>query len=223
MGIAKGLKALEAAIDRVSGDFEKAKWLKINPGKAVRVAFLQEIDPDSEYFDPKNGTAVLAVEHSNPKNYKAKAVCTADSEGRCWACEQNMRHPKTGWNPRSRLYINVLADDGIEDPYVAILAQGVSDRGIVPSLAMVAQDRGGITQNQFRIRRTGEKTKTSYTIMPVEGSEGVPTDGLELYDIEKVCLRNIPYEEQEAFYTGADSDLDEEPVAQSTTSRQIDW
>lgn len=219
--IPQGLAALEEAINKVSGDFDKAKWLKLNPGKTVRVAFLQEIDADSPYYNKDAGLALLAVEHANPKNYRAKAQCTIESEGRCFGCEMNQKHPKTGWNARTRLYVNVRVDNGVEDEYVAILSQGMSDKGIVPSLAMYAQEQGGITNSEFRMKRNGEGKSTSYTIMQIPNSEPADPSKYDLYDLDKVCTRQIPYAEQEQFYIGGgEEEQAEEPA---TSGRNLDW
>ena len=124
MGIVKGLKDLNKALDKPTyneGDGTKARWVKLEDGESVKVRFLQELDPDSPSYNEKLGLGFIAVEHTNPGDYRRKALCSMDDQGKCWGCEQHRKDYKAGWKGRSRLYINVLVDDGKEEPYVAIL------------------------------------------------------------------------------------------------------
>ena len=52
-------------------------------------------------------------------------------------------------------------------------------------------------------KRTGTKTDTSYTIIPL-GKDETPLDAsaLELYKLEETAVRDLPYTEQEAFFNG---------------------
>ena len=131
MGIVKGLKDLNKALDKPTyseSDGTKARWVKLEDGESVKVRFLQELDPDSPSYNEKAGLGFIAVEHTNPKDYRRKALCTMDDQGKCWGCEQHRKDFKAGWKGRSRLYINVLVDDGKEEPYVAILSDRKSTR-----------------------------------------------------------------------------------------------
>ena len=124
MSIVKGLKDLNKALDKPvysGGDENKGRWLKIEDGDSVKIRFLQELDPDSPTYNDKLGCGFIALEHTNPKDYRRKALDTMETEGRDWANEQHRKDPKAGWKARTRLYINVLVDDGKEEPYVAIL------------------------------------------------------------------------------------------------------
>jgi len=124
MSIVKGLKDLNKALDKPSysgGDENKGRWLKVEDGESVKIRFLQELDPDSPTYNDKLGCGFIALEHTNPKDYRRKALDTMESEGRDWANEQHRKDPKAGWKARTRLYINVLVDDGKEEPYVAVL------------------------------------------------------------------------------------------------------
>ena len=199
-GLIKGLAAIQAAVESRSGDFgEGARWLKLESGKSAKIWFLQEFDDNSPNYNEKAGAIVLAVEHSSPFNFLKKALCTKD-DGECLACEMNKANPKKGWNQKMRLYANVLVNDGKEDPYVAILSQGIGPKSITPALAEMANEYGGVTGTQFSIKRTGEKMETSYTIFPLPGGTAPNPDDYELYDLGKVATRNIPYEEQAEFY-----------------------
>jgi len=222
MSIVRGLKDLNKALDKPTyngGDENKARWLKVEDGESVKIRFLQELDADSPNYNDKLGCGFIALEHTNPKDYRRKALDTMESEGRDWANEQHRKDPKVGWKARTRLYIKVLVDDGKEAPYVAILSQGTSGKTITPTLIEYAGEMGSITNTVWRIKRNGMKTDTSYTIIPLAKDE-TPFDfsAFELYDLEKTAVRNVPYAEQESFYLG--EGVHEEP---SATSSNVDW
>jgi hypothetical protein len=222
MSIVKGLKDLNKALDKptYSGDENKGRWFKLEDGESIKVRFLQELDPDSPNYDQARGCGFIALEHVNPKDYRKKALDTMESEGRDWANEQHRKDPKAGWKARTRLYTNVLVDDGKEEPYVAILSQGTSGKTITPTLIEYAGEMGSITNLMWRIKRNGTKTDTSYTIIPLAKDE-TPFDfsGLELFDLEKTAVRHVPYSEQEAFYMGQGNNEEQS----STTSSSVDW
>jgi hypothetical protein len=71
----------------------------------------------------------------------------------------------------------------------------------------------------WRIKRNGSKTDTSYTIIPLAKDE-TPFDfsTLELFDLEKTAVRNVPYAEQESFYMG-DSNNEET----QGSSGSVEW
>jgi hypothetical protein len=222
MGIVKGLKDLNKALDKPQssgGEGTKARWVKLEDGESVKIRFLQELDPDSPSYNEKNGLGFIAVEHTNPKDYRRKALCTMDDQGKCFGCEQHRKDYKAGWKGKSRLYINVLVDDGKEDPYVAILSQGSSGKTITPTLIEYAGEMGSISNLMWRVKRTGTKTDTSYTAIPLAKDESAfDSSSLELYDLEKVAVRDLPYSDQESFFSGEGSQEES-----NTTSSSVDW
>ena len=223
MGIVKGLKDLNKALDKPQSSGEggaKGRWLKIEDGESLKIRFLQELDPDSPHYDQKLGLGFIAVEHTNPKDYRRKALCSIDDQGKCWACDQHKKDYKAGWKGRQRLYINVLVDDGKEDPYVAILSQGHSGKTITPTLIEYANEMGSISNLMWRVKRTGSKTDTSYTAIPLAKDEkDFDKSGLELFELETVAVRDLPYDQQEAFYLHGDGEKSED----SSTSSSLDW
>lgn len=223
MGIVKGLKDLNKALDKPQSSGEggaKGRWLKIEDGESLKIRFLQELDPDSPHYDQKLGLGFIAVEHTNPKDYRRKALCSIDDQGKCWACEQHKKDYKAGWKGRQRLYINVLVDDGKEDPYVAILSQGHSGKTITPTLIEYANEMGSISNLMWRVKRTGSKTDTSYTAIPLAKDEkDFDKSGFELFELETVAVRDLPYDQQEAFYLHGDGEKSED----SSTSSSLDW
>ncbi|MFZ9740614.1 MAG: hypothetical protein ACO3DP_01345 [Candidatus Nanopelagicaceae bacterium] len=222
MGIVKGLKGLNQVMDKPQvngGEGSKARWAKLEDGESVKVRFLQELDPDSPNYNENLGLGFIAVEHTNPKDYRRKALCSMDDQGKCFGCEQHRKDYKAGWKGRSRLYINVLVDNGKDDPFVAILSQGSSGKTITPTLIEYAGEMGSITNLMWRIKRTGTKTDTSYTIIPLQKDE-TPFDysSLELYKLEDSAVRDLPYTEQEGFFFG-----EEAHQGDSSAASSMDW
>jgi hypothetical protein len=221
MGLVKGLKAMNQTIDRpaATSDGPRGRWLKLGDGQSVKIKFLQELDPDSPTYSDKAGLAFIAVEHTNPSDYRRKALCSIEDQGRCFGCEMHRRDPKAGWKGRSRLYCNILVNDGNEDPYVAIFSQGTGPKSATPEIIQYAGETGSITSNTWRLKRTGERTDTNYSIIPLPtDSDPVDIDELELFDLEKIAVRDVPYDEQEGFYTGVSGGEDS-----GSSSSNVEW
>lgn len=224
MGIVRGLKAINQHIEDedakyAGNDGPKTKWFKINDKQSVKVVFLQELDPDSPHFSQKNDLGFLAVEHQNPKNFHRKAICSIDDDGACFGCEQHSKNWKAGWKQKSRLYVNVLVDNGTDDPFVAVLSQGNGPKSITPTLIEYAGDDGSISDKWFTIKRTGAgQTDTSYTLRA--GKEhGKDVESYELFDLETV-VRQVPYAEQEAHYLGGEQTPDDNEHADASSVSQ---
>lgn len=219
MGIMKGLKAMEQAIDKprvTEGTGPKVRWLKMDDSQAVKVRFVNELDSDSPNYDESRDLAIVVAEHTNPKDYKRKAVCTMDSEGRCFGCEMARKEPKSGWRARLRFYTNLLVDDGLETPYVAVWSQGVSKQSAFNNVREYALETGSVSNLNWKLKRQGTGTDTTYVLLPsAPDTEPFDWSGIEGYNLEKV-VRELPYAEQEAFYLGFDG-----PTTGSATN--IDW
>jgi hypothetical protein len=219
MSVIKGLKNINALLDKPKEDSPKVRWLKLADGQSVKIRFIEELDEDSAHFDDKRGLALVVKEHTNPKDYKRKAVDTMDTEGRDWAEEMYRKDPKgnSGWRARLRFYCNVLVDDGIEDkPYVAIWNMGVSKQSAFNTIREYALETGSISNITWKLKRNGQGTETSYTLIPsAPDKEPFNWEGVEPYPLEK-ALRRVPYAEQEAFYLGFDA-------PSSTSATNIDW
>ena len=225
MGIVTGLKAMNEQMEQKSHstDSQKGRWLQLKDGQSLKVRFMQEIDPDSPTYVEKAGLAFIAVEHTNPKDYKRKALCTIEDQGRCYGCEMHRRDPKAGWKGRSRFYANVLVDDGNEDPYVAIFSQGAGPKSATPEIINYAGETGSITNLNWKLKRTGEKTDTNYSIIPLPTADAKPIDfdKYELFDLQKTAVRDVAYAEQENFYLGITSDSHDSEA--SSTSSAVEW
>jgi len=225
MGIVTGLAALNKQMENtsVSHDTQKGRWLALKDGQSLKIRFLQEVDPDSPTYIEKAGLAFIAIEHTNPKDYKRKALCTIDDQGRCFGCEQHHRDPKAGWKGKRRFYSNVLVDDGAEDPYVAIFSQGVGAKSSTEEVIAYAGETGSITNINWKLKRTGMGMETNYSIIPLPtvSTEPVDLDKYELFELEKTAVRDVAYDEQENFYLGITSDSSS--PSESSSSSSVEW
>ena len=218
MSVIKGLKNINALLDKPKGEGTgpKVRWLKLADGQAVKIRFVEELDEDSAHYSEDRGLALVVKEHTNPKDYKRKAACTQESEGRCFGCEMARKEPKAGWRSRLRFYCNVLVDDGLEDPYIAVWSQGVSKQSSFNTIREYALETGSISNLQWKLKRNGQGTETNYTLIPTApDAEPYAWGEHEAFNLEKV-VREVPYPEQESFFFGFDA-------PSSVTSTNIDW
>jgi len=219
MSVIKGLKNINALLDKPKYDENRprVRWLKLADGQSVKIRFIEELDEDSSNYNEGRGLALVVKEHSNPKDYRRKALDTMDAEGRDFAEEMYRKDPKgnSGWKAKLRFYCNVLVDDGMEDPYVAIWSMGVSKQSVFNTIREYALDTGSVSNLTWKLKRNGVGTETNYTLIPsVPDSEPFAWDSIEPFPLES-ALNKIPYAEQEAFYLGFD--------APSVTSSNMDW
>lgn len=214
-----GLANIKNLIDKPKGaDGPKARWLKLEDGQSVKIRFLNEVDADSKSYNADNGLAIVVAEHTNPKDYRRKAVCSMDDEGKCYGCEMNRRDPKAGWKARLRYYTNVLVDEGGSDePYVAIWSQGVGPKSpTTTTIVEYAGDTGSITNVVWRLKRTGTGTQTSYSLFPLTTDDtAFDFKDVETYKLEETAVRQIKYSEQESFFMGLESD--------TNSSVSVEW
>lgn len=213
-----GLANIKNLIDKPKGtEGPKARWLKLEDGQSVKIRFLNEVDADSKNYDAANGLAIVVAEHTNPKDYRRKCVCTMDEEGRCYGCEMNRRDPKAGWKARLRYYTNVQVDEGDNEPYVAIWSQGVGPKSpTTTTIVEYAGDTGSITNVVWRLKRTGTGTQTSYSLFPLTTDDTkFDFKGLDLYKLDETAVRQVKYSDQEAFFMGLDTDV--------SASASVDW
>ena len=217
MSVIKGLKDINALLDKpkFENTGQKVRWLKLADGQSAKIRFIEELDNESAHYDDARGLSVVIAEHTNPKDYKRKAACTMEAEGRCYGCEMARLEPKSGWRSKLRFYCNVLVDDGLEDPYVAVWSQGVSKQSAFNTIREYALETGSISNLQWKLKRNGQGTETNYTLIPTgPDSEPFAWPESEFFNLEKV-VREVPYPEQESFYFGFD--------APSVTSTNAEW
>ena len=217
MSVIKGLKDINALLEKpkYEGTGQKVRWVKLADGQSAKVRFVSELDTDSANYNENRGLAVVVAEHTNPKDYKRKAACTMESEGRCFGCEMAKKEPKAGWQRRLRFYANVLINDGTEDPYIAVWSQGISKQSAFNTIRDYALETGAISNVEWKLKRNGQGIETNYTLIPTKpDTEPYAWGESEVFNLEKV-VREVPYPEQEAFFFGFDTP--------SVTSTNIDW
>lgn len=217
MSVIRGLAGInkEMAKRPSGGDFEdkpKARYVSLDNGQSVKLVFLQEIDEGSPNFNEKNGLAVFALMHSNPDNWKKSAKCTAD-EGDCYGCAH-------GWKQKILLFVNVLVDDGKEEPYVAIWNRGLGKGSVAQSLLDMAADEdfdASISDKTFKFTRTGEKKDTTYSLSAMPKPHALNVEDYELFDLEKYIFTVAP-ERQEAYYLDGQEAATEAPARAAVTA-----
>ena len=220
MSVVKGLKNINALIDsKPKSDPSmgpKVRWVKLADGQSAKIRFIEELDEDSAHYAESRGLAVVISEHTNPKDYKRKAACTQDTLGRCYGCEMARNEPKGGWRARMRFYANVLIDDGLESPYVAVWSQGISKQSAFNTIREYALETGSVSNLTWKLKRNGQGIETNYTLIPTSpDAEPFAWDNVEPFNLDKV-VREVPYAEQENFYLGFDG-----PGAATTSN--ADW
>lgn len=206
MALPKGLKGLkeynkyneDKEARRIEAEANRLTWVKLDAGQSVKMRPLQELDDNSKNYSAKNGQGFIAVEHVSPDNYQLKILCTAEEDG-CVGCEQHKLHRtdaeyKGGWKQKPRLYLNVLIDDGKNDPYVAVLSQGTGDKSITPQLLEYAED-GSITDRWYKLSRKGGGLTTSYLLKAEDKTDDVDVEAYEMQELTK-AVRDVPYEDQ---------------------------
>jgi hypothetical protein len=217
MSIIKGLKNISEAIDKPKGSAPsgpRVRWLKLEDGQSVKVRFANEVDDSSKFYDEDRGLAIVVSEHTNPTDYKRKAVCTMDDEGRCFGCDMHRRNPKDGWKPRLRFYTNVLVDDGMEDPYVAVWSMGVAKSATFNTIREFAADGNSVSNMTWKVKRNGKGTETNYILIPgATDSDAFDWSGYDVFPLES-AIRQVPFADQESFYLGFDN---------PATSTSVDW
>jgi hypothetical protein len=215
--IIRGLKDINALLDKpkYENTGAKVRWVKLVDGQSAKIRFVEELDAESATYSEDRGLSVVIAEHTNPKDYKRKAACTLESEGRCYGCEMARKEPKSGWRSRLRFYCNVLVDDGTEDPYIAVWSQGISKQSAFNTIREYALETGSISNLEWKLKRNGQGTETNYTLLPTKpDSEPYTWGAHEFFNLEKV-VREVPYPEQEAFFFGFENS--------SITATNSDW
>lgn len=188
MGVIKGLANIRERFEE-SGEGSGVKWFKMPNGGTWRIRFMDD--------------AIQIEEHQAGNDYRRRAQCTKTDEGRCFACEQAIAKPKTGWARKERVYFNVIVDDGIDDPYVAVWSVGTRRSPVWDQIYETLVEEGSISDREWRIKRNGEGTDTRYMLRDL-GKDDKEFDfsNFNGYDLEGV-IKVVPYDEQQAHYIEA--------------------
>lgn len=197
----------------------KAPWFKFDEetGDTQVVQFLQELDESATGYDPVKGLAHYAHEHVSPVNFKKRAGCTVETEGRCapdeWHKAANASGDpdyEGGWRPKVNFYITVAVKNKAGKWESQILSRNFYS-SFVEDLMEIAEDESTITDRKYTIKRSGAKTTTRWSLKEVKGAAGKPEDlDVETFDLKTVAVRNIPYDEQSKFFERSASVVTEE-------------
>jgi hypothetical protein len=137
-----------------------------------------------------------------------------ETEGKDFAEEMHRKDPKAGWGGRLRFYTNVLVDDGVNDPFVAVWSMGVTKSPTFNTIREYALESNSISNMTWKLKRNGKGTETSYTFIPLKQDETeFDWSKYEAFNLEN-ALRKVPYAEQEAFYLGFEN---------PAVSTSVDW
>lgn len=223
MAVGQGLAGIrkakeEAAARRAEMDRPKVQWFTLkNRSNGARVRFLQELDEESPNYDPSRGTLITILEHQAPgkEGWKARAMCTYEKEGRCFACEKNREAPTAGWKAKTNMYVNVLDEDGV----VKVLSRNVNN-AFVDTLVEWFSSTLTITDRTFKLKQTGEGMNTTWTMTPAPDLDAVVG---ELYDLEQAVLRHVPYENQKEYYLRVSTSVEDTEVEASKIDETLAW
>lgn len=222
-----GIKEYEAeqeARREAASNNKKTEWLSLpKDGDSAKVVFAQELDEGSTNYSSQNGIGLFAIEHQAGPNWKVHALCTAN-DGECYGCERHKANYKEGWKGKVKLFINVLVENADGEWEVKVLSQGNGPSAITPTLIELATEVGTITNTVFKIKRTGEGKETKYILTPLGKEHGLDLESFELFDLQR-CVRKVPYEQQEAFYTGGEvaPAAETRPAPLNPSSVDADW
>lgn len=221
MGFITGLKEIEKLVEErqaaQAASSRKVRWLNVSDGQSVKVRFVNEMDESSPHYSADRGLVIVAYEHSNPQDFHRKALCTMDTEGRCFGCDMNERGVK-GWYKKTRGYFNLLVDDGVEEPYVAVWSMAAPLSPTFDLLKEYFVETKSISNLTWRLKRSGTGNTTVWTLIP-GGPDAVPFDwtGIQIPNLEN-ALWKVPFADQEKYYLGIKSAKEDE-----TAEASIPW
>ena len=236
MGIYKGLDKIKQYKEdlearKAAAEAGNLNWLKIADGEAVKVWFLQELDKSAEGYHEENGLGFLATEHTNPKDYRRKALCSMDDEEKCLGCEKHREDWKAGWKAKSRIYVNVLVERKNGDREVAVMSQATGSKSVVgPMILDYAGENNTITDRWWKITRNGEGPQTQYVPFVYGPSDDVDVTEYadKIQDLDK-AVREVPYDEQFDFFfavrdnDNSSKDEDSAPQRKSPSQDSEEW
>lgn len=247
MGL-RGLKAYQEAQD------QGGKFLRLKDGQKVKIRPLQELDESAKNFDPEMGVALFTKEWNHPTDNRRSVVDDSDPKGSVgqellnkfgWHGDQNGgRGPitengidKAGpdtYRPKYFMYLNVLVDDGVKEPYVAVIKGNTNERSVqAPRLIAVHENNGSITDRWFAYSRKGSGLgDTAYQLEPLDKDPKDKFDAKsfkdQLHDLDEASPR-VPYERQMSVLRDVDTEPQRELAGAAvgagtvSTNSDIDW
>lgn len=211
--LADVLKKRQEAAERA--ERPKIDYFSLTNNNPARIRFLQEINPEAPNFDPDKGSALFLVEHTSPKNFQRKAICTLETEGRCFACEMNIersgKEPKERWWARINMYVQVF---DAKDEKVKVLSRPAPSPFFDQLIDWADEENdGSVVGPTFKVSKGPNKTDSWVAIRTSRELE-VP-DTAELIDLEKHIGANVEYDKQRGFYLPNGMDEESEELAPS--------
>lgn len=219
-------KAKQAARER-----PKATWFKW-PNDQTTVAtvrFLQEMDESAAGYREDRDLGVIAVEHQapGPDGFKRRALCTAESEGDCYACERHAQDYTEGWRQRKNFYINALISFNGEAPEVMVISRN-GNAAFTEQVVAEAIDENTITDKNFRITKVGTGTSTNWILKALPKDTPFDDTDVAVFDLNETALRNIEYSKQAEYYGAVYSGKTEDSIesqsgSQTDSSADAEW
>lgn len=196
MGVFNSIEELQNHMkNRQVGEREKVNYLRLKDGESVTIWFLQDLFPEDESVPG----ALAVTEHTNPKEWKRKNLCTIDTEGRCLGCEMKLK--EKGWNQKGNLYFNVLVQRTPDsEPEAMVLQQSMSKQSAYGTIMEWITEEGSLLGHTFKLSRKGEGKETSYTLINKPSGKMPKVDNIRLVQLEGNVVLNVPYESQAALY-----------------------
>lgn len=219
----------EAARNRPKAEYFSWKDnVKAQNPDQVLVQFLQELDPSAKGYDEEKGLAVAAVEHEapGPKGYLARALCTLDSEGQCYACERRKADYKEGWKTKTNLYINALVWlPGAAEPVTRVISRNFN-QAFAQKLMDIAVEEGTITDTVFKITKYGSGTQLVWMLDSTK-KPVVDAADAEVFDLKETVLRDISYDRQAEYfgrvYEGPDVTVNAPAMNATVAAEDVEW
>lgn len=211
MGVLKGIAAFKDAMEGTTK--EKKNWFNLKTKETANVWLIGDLDE-----------ATFVYEHQSPFDFHRKAQCLKeeDGSGKCWACEKAIDNSKKGlekgWGRRKRIYMNVLVDNGVDEPFVAIWSLPPSSPAWETLLEEYI-DNGAAAVGTWRVRASGTGPQKKMFAKLI--NDEVP-DLYEyrdkLYDLEQVVML-VEYDDMEAHFmktyeAPAETDTTEDETAE---------
>lgn len=198
--------AKEEARNRPKAEYLSSVFPK-ETGNEIVGQFVQELDKSHQGYDPEKGLGLLLKEHEPPgrDGFKRRADCTdpeAEDKNDCYAClrkdaEWVKDAPDGNWKTKTNLYINFATlIDG--KPKVFVLSRNANS-GFFDQILQEIKDEGSLMTTSYRITKSGSGTTTNWALKGVK-DEMFDISGLDVFDLKETVQRQIPLDEQPAYY-----------------------
>lgn len=204
----------------------KVDFFKLKENETRYIRFLQEFDEDMRNYDSTFGTAEILVEHVSAVEWTRKAVCTYDSEGRCFGCEMDEAEPSiteknrageeyTRWHPwgqKSTFYVYVVDSDG----KVEVLSRQTNNALFDKIVEEISDNDNSITDVTFKVSK-GKNKSDSWELKALKDTHAnhfeLPELPAELPVLADVVGLKVPYADQRKFYIpGTKTETENESV-----------